>query len=97
MKGFIPLRTEAEKRGNLIKEAGDRKASPQEACKLIGNFGKAEVKMIKYIEANAAKCGIPQQVADQLKKRPQEHRGHVEAGLRGGAAGAAKRLRPVRA
>lgn len=67
MKKFIPLREEAEKRGKLIKAASDRKASPEEACKLIGNFGQAEIKMIKYIESNAAKCGIPQQVADQLK------------------------------
>ena len=51
----------------MIKAASDRKASPEEACKLIGSFGQAEIKMIKYIESNAAKCGIPQQVADQLK------------------------------
>ena len=67
MKGFVPLREEAEKRGKLIKAASDRKASPDEACKLIGNFGQAEVKMIKYVETNSAKCGIPPQIADQLK------------------------------
>lgn len=67
MKGFVPLREEAEKRGKLIKAAGDRKAPPDEACKLIGNYSAAEVKMIKYVETNATKCGIPQQIADQLK------------------------------
>jgi hypothetical protein len=67
MKAFVPLREEAERRGKLIKAAGDRKASPAEACKLIGNFGQAEVKMIKYVESNAAKCGIPPQVTEQLK------------------------------
>jgi len=67
MKGFIPLREEAEKRGKMIKAASDRKASPDEACKLIGNFGQAELKMIKYVETNSAKCGIPAQIADQLK------------------------------
>ncbi len=67
MKGFMPLREEAEKRGKLIKAASDRKAPPEEACKLITNFGAAEVKMIKYIEANSAKCGIPKQIGDQLK------------------------------
>ena len=67
MKGFVPLREEAEKRGKLIKAASDRKASPDEACKLIGNFGQAELKMIKYVETNSAKCGIPPQIADQLK------------------------------
>jgi len=67
MKGFMPLREEAEKRGKLIKAASDRKATPDEACKLIKNYGVAELKMIKYVETNAAKCGIPPQVSDQLK------------------------------
>ncbi len=67
MKNFMPLREDAEKRGNAIKAASARKAPPDEACKLIGNFSQAELKMIKYIEANSAKCGIPASVADQLK------------------------------
>lgn len=67
MKAFIPLREEAERRGKLIKAASDRKAPPDEACKLIGNFSAAEVKMIKYIEANSQKCGIPAQIGDQLR------------------------------
>src|SRR5258708_8472070 len=67
MKGFMPLREEAEKRGKLIQAASSRHAPPNEACKLIGNFGKAEIKMIKYVESHAAKCGIPAQVSDQLK------------------------------
>jgi len=48
MKGFVPC----EKRlrsGQLIKAASDRHAPPSEACKLIGNFGQAESKMIKYV------------------------------------------------
>ena len=49
MKGFVPLREEAEKRGKMIKAASDRKASPDEACKLIKNFGQAELKMINYV------------------------------------------------
>ena len=67
MKGFLPLREDAEKRGNAIKAASARKAPPDEACKLIGNFAQAEIKMIKYVETNAQKCGIPPNVADQLK------------------------------
>ncbi len=67
MKQFMPLRQEAERRGKLIKAASDRHAPPQEACKLIASFGQAEVKMIKYVETHAAKCGIPPQIADQLK------------------------------
>jgi hypothetical protein len=67
MKGFLPLREEAEKRGKLIKAASDRRAPPDEACKLIGSFAQSEIKMIKYVESHAAKCGIPQQISDQLK------------------------------
>jgi hypothetical protein len=67
MKGFVALREEAEKRGKMIKVASERHAPPDEACKLIGNFGQAEIKMIKYVESHAAKCGIPPQISDQLK------------------------------
>jgi hypothetical protein len=67
MKTFMPLREEAEKRGKLIKAASDRHAPPDEACKLIRNFSQAEIKMIKYIETNAAKCGIPPSVGAQMK------------------------------
>ena len=67
MKGFVPLREETEKRGKLIKAAGERHAPPDEACKLIGSYSQAEVKMIKYVEANSAKCGIPPQISEQLK------------------------------
>ncbi|MES5484237.1 hypothetical protein QMZ05_15910 [Bradyrhizobium sp. INPA03-11B] len=67
MKDFVPLREETEKRGKAIKAASDRHASPQEACKLIGNYSQAEVRMIKYVDTNATKCGIPPQVSNQLK------------------------------
>ncbi len=67
MKQFVPLREDAEKRGKAIKAASDRKAPPDEACKLISAYSQAEAKMIKYVEANAAKCGIPPQIGDQLK------------------------------
>jgi hypothetical protein len=65
--GYLSLREEAERRGKLIKAAGDRHALPDEACKLIGNFAEIEIKMIKYVEAHTASCGIPPQISDQLK------------------------------
>jgi hypothetical protein len=67
MKQFMPLREEAEKRGKMIKAASDRHAPPDEACKLIGNYSQAEVRMIDYVKSHSAKCGIPEQVGDQLK------------------------------
>jgi hypothetical protein len=67
MKGFVPLREEAEKRGKMIKAASDRRAPPEEACKLIMSFAQSEIKMIKYVDTYSAKCGIPPSIADQLK------------------------------
>jgi hypothetical protein len=67
MKEFRPLQEEAEKRGQLIKAASAAHAPPMEACKLIGNFGQAEIRMIRYVESHATTCGIPTQVADQMK------------------------------
>ncbi|WP_375415383.1 hypothetical protein [uncultured Bradyrhizobium sp.] len=68
MKGFVPLREDAEKRGKLIKAASDRHAQPDEACKLIKDYAQAETKMIKYVQLNSAKCGIPPAISEQLKK-----------------------------
>jgi hypothetical protein len=67
MKEFVPLREEAVERAKLIKAASERHAPPDEACKLLGNFIQSEIKMIKYIETNSARCGIPPQIGDQLK------------------------------
>ena len=67
MKGFLPLREDAEKKGKAIKAASERHAPPDEACKVIGNYAAAEVKMISYVEKNSKECGIPPQIADQLK------------------------------
>ena len=67
MNGFAPLREEAERRGKLIKAASERHAPPLEACELIASFHHSEIKMIKYIEANSATCGILPEIADQLR------------------------------
>ena len=87
MKDFLPLRQEAEKRGQVLKVAGERHAGPDEACKLIGNFLQAETKMVKYVETNAARCGIPPQISEQLKK------GHVSTeAMRTRVCGAAAQM-----
>jgi hypothetical protein len=68
MKGFMPLREDAEKRGKLVKAAMERHAQPEETCKLIENYSQAELKMMKYVQLNTAKCGIPPQISEQMKK-----------------------------
>ena len=65
-KGFAALRDEAERRGRLVKAASERKAPREEACQFIGSFSEAEIKMVRYVEANAAKCGL-QHVAARLR------------------------------
>ena|ERR1700722_16876162 len=67
MNEFVPLRREAEERGKLVKVASERRASAEEACKLIEDFGAAEMKMIEYVEAHIAKCWIPPRILVQLK------------------------------
>jgi hypothetical protein len=71
-KGFAKLRDEAERRGRLVKAASDRRAPREEACEVIGNFSQAELKMVRYVDTNSARCGIPQHAAARLKA------GHVK-------------------
>ena len=68
MKGFMPLREDAEKRGKLVKAAMERHAQPDETCKLIENYSQAELKMMKYVQLNQTKCNIPPQISEQMKK-----------------------------
>ena len=67
MKEFMPLRDAAEKRGKLIQTASARHAPPDEACKLIGQYSQAEAKMIKFIDTNSRRCGIPDNVGAQMR------------------------------
>jgi hypothetical protein len=66
MSGFAPLRAEAEARGKLIKAASERHAPPEEACRLIDDFRRSEIRMIKFIDASSGKCGISPQIGEQL-------------------------------
>jgi hypothetical protein len=70
LEQFVKLRKEVEKRGGVIQAAGQRKQKPsaKEACGLFNAFTGAELKMIKYATDNAAKCGIPAQIIDNMKQ-----------------------------
>lgn len=65
-KEFEPLKAEAEKRGKAVKAGSDRKASREEICELLKRYSEAESRIVKYIKANAASCGIPQQAGVQM-------------------------------
>lgn len=67
MKQFVPLREDAENKAKALKAASEHKAPPDEACKLLANFDAAQLKMYKFVTANAARCAIPPQIGDQLQ------------------------------
>ena len=67
MAEFVPLRTEAEKRAAAIKAGADRKAPRPELCQLFRKFAEAEARVVKYVTANQAACGIPPQAITSMK------------------------------
>lgn len=81
MKAFMPLREDAEKKGKLIKVASERHAPPDEACKVIGNYAAAEVKMISYVEKKFRKVRDPAADRGPAQGGPQGHRSATEESL----------------
>jgi len=68
MAEFSKLRDDVQKRGLAAKAAGQRKVSREEMCKHITAYSAAELKWVKYTEANVTSCGIPAEVVTQLKQ-----------------------------
>jgi hypothetical protein len=65
---FAKLRDDVQKRGLAAKAAGEHKVSREEMCKHIMAYSAAELKWVKYTEANVQTCGIPAEVVQQLKQ-----------------------------
>jgi hypothetical protein len=65
---FAKLRDDVQKRGLAAKVAGEHKVSREEMCKHITAYSAAELKWVKYTEANVQTCGIPAEVVQQLKQ-----------------------------
>lgn len=70
---FIKLRTELDKRGLAVKEAGDKKAGAAEACRLLRSFTSKEAELVKFLTEKQATCGVPPQIVSQAKE------GHTKA------------------
>jgi hypothetical protein len=68
MAEFTKLREEVQKRGQVAKAASERKATREEMCKHIQAYNAAEAKWLKFTQASVSNCGIPPQVAEQLKQ-----------------------------
>jgi hypothetical protein len=64
---LLTLRDETEKRGKALQAAGKRKAGPDVACKLFKAYLAAEMKMIKALERNGSRCGVPADMPKQLR------------------------------
>lgn len=67
MKQIGPLRDETQKRGMALAAASKRHAAPQEACKLLQQFVKAESRFVSYVVAKQTACQIPPEIPTQLK------------------------------
>lgn len=65
---FVKLRTEAEKKRGAIEQAGKKKVGPAVACRLFNEYSASEVKLIKFVSANADKCGMPKELLENLNK-----------------------------
>src|SRR5215831_14165524 len=57
MAEFSKLRDDVQNKGLAAKAAGQRKVSREEMCKYITTYSAAELKWVKYTEANVKSCG----------------------------------------
>jgi hypothetical protein len=73
-KELLTLRDTVQKHGKALSTASAKKASAQEACRLFKTFLSAELRMVRAIETNGKMCGVPPDVAPQIKAN------HAQAG-----------------
>jgi hypothetical protein len=64
---LVSTRDEVAKHGQALQVAGQKKAPPEELCKLFKVFLAAEGKMVKGLEENSSTCGVPPDVVKQVK------------------------------
>ncbi len=57
--GFLPLRADAQQKGQAIGTAEKRKADPKELCTLVSRFYVAEGAALTFLEKNKTWCGVP--------------------------------------
>jgi hypothetical protein len=65
---FANIQSELEKRGLALKSAGEKKAPPQEVCRLLRNYTATESMLIKFFQEKQAVCGVPEQVVSQARQ-----------------------------
>lgn len=67
-KEFTQLSQDAAKKRSAIEQAGKKKVGPAVACRLFNDYAASEAKLIKYVSANTAACGMPKDLLDNLNK-----------------------------
>ena len=65
---LIVYRDETQKHGKALQSAGQKKAPPEEVCKLFKVFLASESKMIKGLEELSSTCGVPAEVIKAVRE-----------------------------
>lgn len=66
----MPLREDAQKKGQAIRTLAERKAEREQLCQAFRSFVASEAKMLKFVTDNSARCGVP---ADAVKVMKANH------------------------
>jgi hypothetical protein len=64
---LLAVRDDTQKHAQALQAAGQKKAKPDELCKLFKAYLAAESKLIKGLEEGASTCGVPPEVPKQVK------------------------------
>jgi len=67
-KDFAKLSEDAAKKRGAIEQAGKKKVGPAVACRLFNDYAASEAKLIKFVSANTASCGMPKSLLEDLNK-----------------------------
>jgi hypothetical protein len=68
MAEFTRLREDVARTGAAAKSAGQRKVPRDEMCKYVTAHAAAEERWVSFTAAGVQSCGIPPQIATQLKQ-----------------------------
>jgi hypothetical protein len=64
---FIPLRDDAQQKAAAVRAATERKAERKEVCALVTRFAGTEAAVVKFLEDNETRCGIPDEAVKAAK------------------------------
>jgi hypothetical protein len=68
MEEFTKLREEVQKKRLAAKAAGQKNVAREELCKLVTSYAASEAEWVRFTEAGVGTCGIPLQIATELKQ-----------------------------